>query len=44
VRFFRKESAKRLVDMLMRGSLTKSATEVVKTKLIVRDSTRTATT
>lgn len=42
VRFSRKESARRIVDMLMRGSLTEPLTEVVETRLIVRESTREA--
>lgn len=42
VRFSRKESARRIVDMLMRGSLTEPVTEVVETRLIVRESTREA--
>lgn len=40
VRFSRKESARRIVDMLMRRGLTEPVTEVVETRLIVRESTR----
>jgi DNA-binding LacI/PurR family transcriptional regulator len=40
VRFSRKESARRIVDILMRGGLTEHVTEVVETRLIVRESTR----
>jgi DNA-binding LacI/PurR family transcriptional regulator len=42
VRFSRKESARRIVDMLMRGGLAEPVTEVVETRLIVRESTRSA--
>lgn len=40
VRFSRKESARRILDILMRGSLTEPVTETVETRLIVRESTR----
>lgn len=42
VRFSRKESARRIVDILMRGRLAEHVTEVVETRLIVRGSTRRA--
>jgi DNA-binding LacI/PurR family transcriptional regulator len=42
VRFSRKESARMIMDMLMRGSLSEPVTKVVETSLIVRDSTRQA--
>jgi len=42
VRFSRKESARRIMDILMRGVLTECVTEVVETRLIVRESTRQA--
>jgi LacI family transcriptional regulator len=42
VRFSRKESARRIMDMLMRGRLAEPITEVVETRLIVRESTRQA--
>ena len=42
VRFSRKESARRIMDILMRGALTEPVTEVVETRLIIRESTRQA--
>ncbi len=42
VRFSRKESARMIVDMLMRVGLTEPVTQVVETRLIVRESTREA--
>jgi LacI family transcriptional regulator len=42
VRFSRKESARMIMDMLMRGSLSEPVTQVVETRLIVRESTRQA--
>jgi DNA-binding LacI/PurR family transcriptional regulator len=42
VRFSRKESAHKIMEMLMRGRLGEAVTEVVETRLIVRESTRVA--
>ncbi len=42
VRFSRKESARRIMDILLRGALTEPVTEVVETRLIIRESTREA--